>query len=271
MRGQERFRVPLAEITQGKEVRMADSVVISPRRTDKLALAMTEGLLRAAVQTEGLPLHGPRNSGLFPNSAVGKQAALACLERGYVEVRGIETQGKKPVELYGITPSGLEFLLGQISPREVLTQIAQAVASRIGPLQDIERAVASCRREIEAFRHRIDTLLTHLPTQPEAILAALTGSWQQTALEFLERWQAEKPNEDCPLPDLFAQARSVCPALTLGQFHDGLRRLHDEGRIYLHPWTGPLYEIPEPACALLIGHAVAYYASPRPMEEQAAA
>ena len=31
-------------------------------------------------------------------------------------------------------------------------------------------------------------------------------------------------------------------------------------QVYLHPWTGPLYALPEPAFALLVGHEVAYYA-----------
>ena len=57
--------------------------------------------------------------------------------------------------------------------------------------------------------------------------------------------------------------KSNNPSLTIGQFHDSLRRLHEMEKIYLHPWTGPLYEIPEPACALLVGHEVAYYASVR--------
>jgi hypothetical protein len=51
--------------------------------------------------------------------------------------------------------------------------------------------------------------------------------------------------------------------VTIGQFHDGLRRLHDGATIYLHPWTGPLYELPEPRFALLVGHEIAYYASSR--------
>jgi len=29
------------------------------------------------------------------------------------------------------------------------------------------------------------------------------------------------------------------------------------------PWTGPLYDLPEPHFALLVGHEVAYYASSR--------
>jgi hypothetical protein len=50
---------------------------------------------------------------------------------------------------------------------------------------------------------------------------------------------------------------------TIGEFHDCLRRLHAAGSVYLHPWTGPLYALPEPAYALLAGHNVAYYASSR--------
>ena len=40
------------------------------------------------------------------------------------------------------------------------------------------------------------------------------------------------------------------PAPTLGQFHDALRHLHADGRVYLHPWTGPLYALPDPPAAL---------------------
>jgi hypothetical protein len=65
------------------------------------------------------------------------------------------------------------------------------------------------------------------------------------------------------LPELFRRLRDAYPSLTVGQFHDRLRLLHRGEKIYLHPWTGPLYELPEPACALLVGHEIAYYASLR--------
>ena len=73
--------------------------------------------------------------------------------------------------------------------------------------------------------------------------------------------------DDCPLPELYRRLRDVHPALTIGQFHDGLRRLHEQEQVYLHPWTGPLYAMPEPAFALLIGHEVAYYASARSRQQ----
>ena len=60
--------------------------------------------------------------------------------------------------------------------------------------------------------------------------------------------------------ELCRQAQKESPTLTIGSFHDGLRHLHEQQKIYLHPWTGPLYDLPEPSYALLIGHEVAYYA-----------
>ena len=65
------------------------------------------------------------------------------------------------------------------------------------------------------------------------------------------------------MPELYRQARQSSPRLSIGHFHDGLRQLHEREQIYLHPWSGPLYEIPEPQYALLVGHEIAYYTSPR--------
>lgn len=67
---------------------------------------------------------------------------------------------------------------------------------------------------------------------------------------------------DCPLPDLF-RALAVNQPLTIGEFHDGLRQLHADGAVSFTAWAGPLYALPEPQYALLIGHGIAYYASLR--------
>ena len=82
-------------------------------------------------------------------------------------------------------------------------------------------------------------------------------------LESLSRRQSDRTAEDCPLPELYRQARQAAGALTIGSFHDGLRQLLEDGSIYLHPWAGPLYALPQPPLALLVGHEIAYYASPR--------
>jgi hypothetical protein len=82
-------------------------------------------------------------------------------------------------------------------------------------------------------------------------------------LDHLSDWQQVRTAEDCPLPELFHRTGQAVPGLTIGLFHDRLRALHDQERIYLHPWTGPLYALPEPPYALLVGHEIAYYASRR--------
>jgi hypothetical protein len=82
--------------------------------------------------------------------------------------------------------------------------------------------------------------------------------WLTALIEHLASRRGHAALADCPLPELY---RALPAGLTIGQFHDGLRRLHESQQIYLHPWTGPLYEIPEPALALLVGHEIAYYVS----------
>jgi len=91
--------------------------------------------------------------------------------------------------------------------------------------------------------------------------AKLASSPYQTIRELLAAWHDAL--SDCPLPELYRRLRAESPRLTIGQFHDRLRRMHQDEQIYLHPWTGPLYAIPEPAFALLVGHEIAYYASLR--------
>ena len=85
----------------------------------------------------------------------------------------------------------------------------------------------------------------------EYLILARLADWSGTA------------GEDCPLPELYRSLSLLDSPPTIGAFHDCLRQLHDGGAIYLHPWTGPLYAIPEPPYALLVGHNVAYYASLR--------
>jgi len=85
----------------------------------------------------------------------------------------------------------------------------------------------------------------------------------EVIVSLLTNRRSSHPSEDYPLPELYREACRSGSQPTIGQFHDVLRRLHERERIYLHPWTGPLYEIPEPSFALLIGHEVVYYVSLR--------
>jgi hypothetical protein len=83
-------------------------------------------------------------------------------------------------------------------------------------------------------------------------------------LTHLFDWAASAgAGQDCPLPELYRALSPREQPPTIGEFHDCLRQLHARRQVYLHPWTGPLYTMPEPTLALLVGHEVAYYASAR--------
>jgi hypothetical protein len=121
------------------------------------------------------------------------------------------------------------------------------------------RALASSRLGDYAngSPHMNGTATLDAPAVPKVDLAA-------AVLARLADWAASaNAGEDCPLPELYRGLSVLDPQPTIGAFHDCLRQLHADGSVYLHPWTGPLYALPEPAYALLVGHGVAYYASSR--------
>jgi hypothetical protein len=97
----------------------------------------------------------------------------------------------------------------------------------------------------------------------KAVAKKRADDWLPAALEHLAQRRGPAALADCPLPELYRIAQQSTPGLTIGQFHDGIRHLYDRQEIYLHPWTGPLFELPEPTVALMVGHEIAYYASLR--------
>jgi hypothetical protein len=188
--------------------------------------------------------------------------------------------------LCSITDKGLAYLLNQVSPREVLEEFVRSLETRRaewGELNTLARRLLESTETLKAHVAKVldqfprlegagatgslkalfrDFLAESLPAvSPNGTPAADT--WLPLLLEELGRWQGTGSCEDCPLPDLFRKVKAHTPGVTVGQFHDALRRLHQEGKVYLHPWTGPLYDLPEPPYALLVGHEVAYYASVR--------
>lgn len=220
-------------------------------RPSQLVLA---ALTRAAADPPGAPLFASKGApGLFPTTVAGKLAAQRALDEGYLAEEG-------PGHCK-ITPGGLDFLLDQSSPRQVLEDFVRVLEARHEQAQQL---LATAQKMLAGIESLASTLLPVL----DRATGGLNASCRQfhgpdaALIEILSRWAGP---DDCPLPELFRRACERGPHLTLGAFHDALRRLHQQGRIYLHPWTGPKYQMPEPACALLVGHDVAYYASNCPV------
>ena len=232
---------------------------------DKLTQQIVDALSRAAADPAGTPLFAAKSElGLFPSAPAGKSAAQKCLADGLLRPA---PDAKKPGrELYTLTDAGWEQLLAAANPKQVLEDFVRVLEARQG---EVAGLLAAARRMADSLVGLREAVTRVLPQVATARVAALQPPEQSTSLPTgladairaqLSAWASSvQAAEDCPLPDLYRRVG----APSIGAFHDALRRLHDRGAVYLHPWTGPLYALPEPAFALLVGHGIAYYASPR--------
>jgi hypothetical protein len=235
---------------------------------DKSSELVLAALGRAVADPEGLPLFGHKTSpGLFGSTAVARRAAERCKELDLLRVVGTSAQGQSVREVVAITPRGLDHLLSQSNPRQVLEDLVRALERREKQLDDLVAAARQARGNIEALKTLAVTVLEHVrqsgANAAEDAKRTASANVAATLLQLLDEWQGAHAAKDCPLPQLFRALECKIPQ-SIGMFHDSLRELHEQGRIYLHPWTGPLHDMPEPQFAALVGHEVAYYASLRP-------
>jgi hypothetical protein len=232
---------------------------------DRSTHLLLQALSRAAADGAGVPLLGSKTTpGLFATTASGKSVARRCLDDGLLRVVRTETRGKASVDICTITDKGLARLFGQVSPRQILEDFVRVLEAKQSQLGELLMIARQMQTGIDALKLSAERVLQRMQQVNAVSTPSVNGSshdarsWTDAVLDHLAR-----RSEDCPLPELFREAQRLAAALTIGRFHDGLRRLLDAGQIYLHPWTGPLYTLPEPAVALLVGHEIAYYASKR--------
>jgi hypothetical protein len=224
---------------------------------DRSAQPLLAGLCRAVAEPGGLPLLANRSQpGLFAATSGGRHAAKRCQDEGLVQVLDSPTRGKSAQPLYGLTDKGWHYLLTEAPPKQLLEDFLRVLEARQAQATELLTSARHMQATLDSLRGGIERMLQGL--EPST-LTRDPGSLAELCLEGLRRWRS---SGDCPLPELYRLIHAATP-LTIGQFHDGLRRLHETARVYLHPWTGPLYDLPEPQFALLSGHLVAYYASLR--------
>jgi hypothetical protein len=219
-------------------------------------------LARVYAAEASMPLLSSKTQpGLFTSNASGKAAAQEALAAGLVMVKQTITKGKTTIQLVAITEAGTQYLLAANNPRPVLEQVQTRLVTSERELQQLQLSLRITQQTIESLKHKVEQLsaLCQRPTISHSWVTA--PAWEEQVARYLHQRQSARPAEDCPLPELYQQARQTLPEMSVGQFHDGLRKLCAERRIALQPWTGPLHELPEPTLALLQGHSLAFYAS----------
>lgn len=227
---------------------------------DSIDALILTALTRAAAAPEGMPLYASKTAlGLFPATASGRTAGKRATEEGLFS---IVREGKPPREIAHVRPHGFDRLIAESNPKAVLDDFVRVLESRemqvnamIVAAREMTEQLAALKRIVAAMLPKVTT--AKLPESSRLESFVTRPRLNEIILARLEDWTASA-SEDCPLPVLF---RDLVGPTTVGEFHDCLRTLHTNGEIYLHPWTGPLYALPEPSLSLLVGHEVAYYAS----------
>jgi hypothetical protein len=243
---------------------------------DKAHRLIRDALIRAVAEPDGLALMaGKTEPGLFPATALARTAAERSKDDGFLRVVRTETRGKVVREICVLTDKGRHFLARHADPREVLEDLVRVLESRQTEAAALVDSAARMQQSLQGIRAVVEEALPRLASMPverngvphapnrAGSIPATSDALTADIKARLAEWHASAgASEDCPLPELFRRLEAACRT-SVGLYHDCLRQLHEERLIYLHPWTGPLYALPEPAFALLVGHEIAYYASIR--------
>ena len=245
---------------------------------DKSTRLLIDALTRAAADPAGLALYASKSErGLFPATTPGRTAADRAKADGLLLVVPSDANGRSAREMCMLTDAGLRYLTQTASPRQVLEDFVRVLEDRQTQASELAESVRLMADGLQAIRTAVEQVLPRLTEHPvingapmNGVLApsrpkvtAATDDLIADVKARLAEWHAAAGSaHDCPLPDLYRKLESA-NMVSVGSFHDALRQLHDDHQIYLHPWTGPLYALPEPAFALMVGHEVAYYASIR--------
>ena len=243
---------------------------------DKSTRLILDALTRAASEPAGYPLFAQKtDSGLFPATTLARTAADRAKADGLLRVVETDTTGRSAREVCALTDKGMDYLTRQASPRQVLEDLVRVLEDRQTAVAELAATTANMAAGLNSLRTLVEQMLPRLTTYPvrngtpmngllappRPSVAIVTDTLIADIKARLAEWHAAAgASQDCPLPELYRKLES---AGTVGLFHDALRQLHDDHQVYLHPWTGPLYALPEPAFALMVGHEVAFYASIR--------
>jgi hypothetical protein len=246
---------------------------------DKVTQILVEALRQGAAQGGEQRLYrSGKLPGLLPSrTSLHIEAAAQAVRDGLIEIIRSEARGKTVVEWVQVTAKGVQFVLEQDSPvraMEALHGVLKLNADGLpGWIDGLQRQVDELGRrfaaEVQGLKQQLERLIEHVqqtlkrtdkfgPQPLEGAAGAIP--WSHAAVDYLERRREGGMGDKCPLPELFGHVQGQENALTIQDFHHGLRRLHDRGAVRLWPYDG-LQGPPEPEYALLDGAMVYWYAA----------
>jgi hypothetical protein len=266
----------------------ADKIMAKVAQIEPLAL---EALANLLEDVSPRVLHGSKSvPGVFSGAtAATKAAAQICLDKGWLEVTGqLAGKGKTAKPLYRLTAAGFQAVLARGNPAEILKKLdacldrlARDTATLPNMIQEkfaeVTNQVAALHQSLQSTSNELRMALiqteTRLkPPDLETLQRLFAGNsyvppssgisaqdWSEDVIRLAGEQKKRDPFQRLTLPQVFDHLRGKFPGLTLGQFHDGLRRLQDERRIRLGPFTQALATLDDPRNALFLDREVKYY------------
>ena len=247
---------------------------------DKVSEVLLDALKQAMAEPVEQRLYkSGKLDGLFASrTGANGEAANLAIREGLLEVVRTETKGKITTEWVRATPQAREFLQRHESPVQALKDLQAILQSnRQGiPLwlsemqRDLETLSKRLVEEAEKWTHRLESIGEQVAQALRRVEAAdspapeggtADSAWAVDALGYLDRRRVSGAQGECPLPELFGALRPRHRDLSVPEFHDGLRRLHDRRALRLLPFAGSPNEMPEPEYALTDGANVLYFAA----------
>jgi hypothetical protein len=246
---------------------------MTDRVTEVLNAALKQALDDPA--TERRLYKSGKLDGLFPGrGGAGGEAAARALAEGLLEPIRTETKGKTAIEWVRLTPRGVEYLGECESParalhglRDALRANQQAVPIWLADMRATLRALderlatdaQKWQQRLDSLARRVEETLRRLDGAAPPPEVARSYPWAADALKYLDRRRDGGVNGHCPLPELFGALARQHEGLSVGTFHEGLRRLRERRALRLLPANGA--ELTQPEFALLDGGAVFYFAT----------
>jgi hypothetical protein len=259
-------------------------------KTSQAEKTALEALTAMVADPAPRVLHGSsKQPGVFPGaSAALKAAARLCLDNGWLEPTGqFAGTGKSRKDLYRLTVAGLQAVTARGDPRAVLEGLGQRLDKLQQAYAELPAKIAEFSHEVAGLQHTVQQSVVELRTaldqtierlQPPSLdqmqhalqqsaasapttepASGLPVDWTEEVVRLVGEQKQRHLFQRLTLPQLFTQIQAKIPQLTLGDFHDGLRRLHDQGRIRLGPYTQALPTLDDTRVALYLDREVKYY------------